>query len=97
MNVAIGRVINERRDLFDFTNMNGGPAIVDVPAYMTAVVAALGEAGYCARIDPEGEIGVKRTNSFNEQWLVASRVGWGVPTDHWVMRKYKGACAPSVF
>ncbi len=86
-----------RPDLFDFTNINGGPRIVDAPAYMTAVVAALGEAGYCARIDPEGEIGVKKTNSFNEQWIIASRMGWGTPTDHWVMRKYKGACAPSMF
>ena len=73
------RAISERPELFDFTNINGGPEVVDPPAYMTAVVAALGEAGYCARIDPEGEIGVKKTNSFNEQWIIASRMGWGAP------------------
>jgi hypothetical protein len=94
---AIDRVLRLRPELVDFTNMNGGPAVKDIPAYMTAVVAALGEAGYCGKLDAEGEIGVKQTNAFNEQWIIVSRVGWGTPTDHWVMRKYKGACAPSVF
>ena len=97
VSAAIDRVQRVRPELFDFTNINGGPEVVDPPAYMTAVVAALGEAGYCARIDPEGEIGVKKTNSFSEQWIIASRMGWGVPTDHWVQRKYKGSCAPSTF
>jgi hypothetical protein len=63
----------------------------------TAVVAGLGEAGLCGHIDPEGEISVKAGNSFSEHWIIASRVGWGVPTDHWVQRKYVGACEPSVF
>ncbi len=94
---AIDRALKLRPELVDFTNMNGGPAVRDVPAYMTAVVAALGEAGYCGKLDAEGEIGVKKTNEFNEQWIIVSRVGWGAPTDHWVTHKYKGACAPSTF
>ncbi len=94
---AIDRALRVRPELVDFTNVNGGPKVLDVPAYMTAVVAALGEAGYCGKLDAEGEIGVKQSNAFNEQWIIVSRVGWGTPTDHWVMRKYKGACAPATF
>jgi hypothetical protein len=94
---AIDRAIMERPDLFDLSNVNGGPKILDVDAYMSAVVAALGEAGLCGHIDPEGEISVKAGNFFSEHWIIASRVGWGVPTDHWVQRKYVGICEPSVF
>jgi hypothetical protein len=50
--------------------VNGGPKIKNDDAYMTAVVAALGEAGLCGRIDPEGEIGVKLTNGWSEQWSI---------------------------
>ncbi len=94
---AIDRVAKVRPELVDFTDFNGGPKVLDVAAYMTAVVAALGEAGYCGNLDAEGEIGVKQENAFSEQWLIVSRVGWGTPTDHWAIRKYKGACAPATF
>lgn len=97
VNAAIDRAITERPELFDLENVNGGPQILNLNAYMTAVVAALGEAGVCGRIDAEGEIGVKAGNSFSEQWIIASRAGWGVPTDNWVQRKYVGACEPSTF
>jgi hypothetical protein len=97
VNAAIDRAITERPDLLDLDDVNGGPRILNFEAYMTAVVAALGEAGVCGRIDAEGEIGVKTENSFNEQWIVASRAGWNPPSGNWVQRKYVGACAPSVF
>jgi hypothetical protein len=97
VNAAIDRAIAERNDLFDLSNVNGGPRILNVEAYMTAVVSALGEGGVCARIEPEGEIAVKGDNGASEQWIVASRVGWGVPTDHWVQRKYIGTCYPATF
>ncbi len=97
VNAAIDRAITERPDLFDLENVNGGPKILNVNSYMTAVVAALGEAGVCGRIDPEGEVSIKTENSFSEHWIIASRVGWGVPTDNWVQRKYVGACEPSTF
>lgn len=97
VNAAIDRAIAERSDLFDLSDVNGGPQVLNIDAYMTAVVAALGEAGLCGKVDAEGEIGVKSDNSFNEQWIIVSRAGWGVPTDHWVQRKYVGACAPSTF
>ena len=97
VDAAIDRAITERPDLFDLNDVNGGPRILNLDAYMTAVVAAIGEGGLCGKVDAEGEIGIKEDNSFNEQWIIASRAGWGVPTDNWVQRKYVGACEPSTF
>jgi hypothetical protein len=79
----------ERPDLFDLNDVNGGPRALNLDAYMVAVAAALGETGYlCTHIDPEGEIGVKSSSRFSEQWLVASRAGWGAPTSMWLHRKF---------
>jgi hypothetical protein len=97
VNGAIDRALLERPELFDLENVNGGPQVKDVDAYMTAVVAAIGEAGACARIEPEGEIAVKGDATASEQWIIVSRVGWGVPTDHWLQRKYVGTCYPATF
>lgn len=97
VNAAIDRVLAVRTDLFDYKDVDGGPKILNYDAYMTAVAAALGEAGYCPHVDPEGEIGVKQENSRNEQWIIASKAGWNPPVGNWVMRKYIGACSPAVF
>ena len=97
VDAAIDRAMAVRPELFDFKDVNGGPRILDYSEYMTAVVAALGEAGLCGKVDAEGEIGVKTSNSFNEQWIIASRAGWNPPSGNWVIRKYVGACAPSTF
>ena len=97
VDAAIDRAQRERPELFNFNNVNGGPQVLNINDYMIAVVAALGESGVCGKVDAEGEIGVKTDNSFNEQWIIVSRAGWSVPTDHWVQRKYVGACAPSTF
>ncbi len=97
VDAAIDRAQRERPELFNFNNVNGGPQVLNINDYMIAVVAALGEAGVCGKVDAEGEIGVKTDNGFNEQWIIVSRAGWSVPTDHWVQRKYVGACAPSTF
>jgi len=97
VNAAIDRTQRERPELFDFKDIDGGPRILDYKSYMTAVVAAIGESGYCGKVDAEGEIGVKNGNSFNEQWIIASRAGWNPPAGNWVIRKYVGACSPSTF
>ena len=97
VNAAIDRAITERPDLLDLNDVSGGPRILNLDAYYTAVVAALNESGVCGKIDAEGEIGVKRDNSFNEQYIIASRAGWGAPTSNYVQRKYVGACWPSTF
>jgi len=97
VDAAIDRAITERPDLFDLNDVNGGPRILNYDAYMTAVVAAIGQGGLCGKIDAEGEIGIKEDNSFNEQWIIASRAGWNPPSGNWVQRKYVGACTPSTF
>ena len=97
VNAAVDRVIAERPELLDSKDMNPGPRILNVDAFMVAVVAALGEAGLCAHVDAEGEVAVKTDNSFNEQWIVVSRMGWSTPTEHWVLRKFAAACEPSAF
>lgn len=94
---AIDRALVERPELFDFKDIDGGPRILDYPAYMVAVVAALGEAGLCGKVDPEGELAVKTSNAFNEQWVVASKAGYDPPAGNWVMRKYKVVCTPASF
>src|SRR5512141_3062226 len=72
VNAAIARVLNERPDLFNLTDVDGGPRILDYDKYMTAVVAAINLGGLCGKIDPEGEISVKQTNTFSEHWIIAS-------------------------
>ncbi len=94
---AQGRVEKLRPDLFNFADVNGGYAVKDVKAYQTAVVAALGEAGLCGKVDAEGEIAVKTSNNYNEQWLVVSHAGWGQPISKYVTHKYKGECVPATF
>jgi hypothetical protein len=90
VNAALDRVLRERPDLFDLNDVNGGPRIVKYDAYMTAVVAAIGEAGLCGRVDPEGEIGIKEDNSHSEQWILWS-------SSSYVRRKYVLACSPATF
>ena len=97
VDAAIDRTIIRRPDLFNLNDVNGGPRILDYQAYMVAVVAALGEAGACGKVDAEGEIMVKTANSFSEHWIIASRAGWNPPSGNWVQRKYVGACSPSAF
>ena len=97
VNAAVDRVLAERPELLDFKDMNPGPRVLNVDTFMVAVVAALGEAGLCAHVDAEGEVAVKSDNSFNEQWIVVSRMGWSTPTEHWVLRKFAAACEPSAF
>lgn len=97
VNAAIDRVLRERGDLINPADFNGGERILDFDAYMKAVVAALGEAGLCGRIDPEGEISVKQSNTFSEHWIIASHAGYAPPIGNWVKRKYVGACAPATF
>ena len=97
VNAAVDRVIAERPELLDLKDLNPGPRVLNIDAFMVAVVAALGEAGLCAHVDAEGEVAVKSDNSFNEQWIVVSRMGWSTPTEHWVLRKFAAACEPSAF
>jgi hypothetical protein len=91
VNAAIDRTIAVRPDLFDLDDWSdGGPKIKDYNAYNTAVVAALGEAGLCGHVDAEGEIGVKATNDWGEQWSI-----W--MSKDYPRRKYLYGCTPALF
>jgi hypothetical protein len=94
---AIDRVMAQRPELFNMNDVDGGPRILELDKYMVAVVAALGEAGLCGHVDPEGEIGVKMNNTFSEQWIIASKAGYNPPVGNWVKRKYVGDCRPATF
>jgi len=90
VNAAVDRVITVRPDLFDFSGPNGSPKVKNVLAFEAAVVAALGEAGLCGDVGPEGEIGVKQANTWSEQWNI-----WASNND--VRRKYLYGCSPAIF
>ena len=98
MNDAINRVLAERPDLFDYNDINGGPRVLSVDKYMTAVAAAINATGgICAHVDPEGEMAIKTNNKWSEHWIIVSRAGWNPPAGNWVERKYIGTCAPASF
>ena len=91
VNAAIDRVIAVRPDLFDLNDVVGGqPRVKDFDAYMVAVVAALGEAGLCGNIEAEGELGVKRSNDWGENWSIWYSLGY-------TRRKFLYGCSPALF
>ncbi|HVO09908.1 MAG TPA: hypothetical protein VMX54_04055 [Vicinamibacteria bacterium] len=98
MNAAIDRVLTVRPDLFNYNDVNGGPRVLNVDKYMTAVAAAINQTGgICAHVDPEGEMAIKTNNDWSEHWIIVSRAGWNPPAGNWVERKYIGTCAPASF
>ena len=91
---AITQVTQQQPSLFDFsrTNCENCPIVRDPDAFVAAVIKSLSSAGYCSKYDGE-ELGVKNSNSFNEQFdiLVSSghiRRGPG---------SYRSTCSPSWF
>ncbi len=90
VNAAIDRVIAVRPDLFDLNDVLGGPRVKDYDGYMTAVVAALGEAGLCGHAEAEGELGVKRSNDWGENWSIWYSLGY-------TRRKFLYGCSPPLF
>lgn len=88
---AIDDVINSRPGLFDFSDNLGAGSwkVRDRTAYLKAVSDAINARGLCTAISPE-EIGVKRTNDFNEQWNV-------ITGRDYVRRSYITTCIPAAF
>jgi len=94
MLATIDRVIAEKPELFDFSELSpqGWPRVKDMQAYYGAIVAIFVSDGFCARSDGE-EMVVKRTNEFTEHFAVKYqdkyvRKGRGI---------YRGACYPAAF
>lgn len=92
---AIDEVMKQRPELFDFERGAAGgdrPLIKDLPAYYSAVLAALATRGYCGIFDGE-EIQLKRTNEFSEHFDINY-------ADVYVRRgpgTYRSSCYPAAF
>ena len=93
---AIDQVIQDKPELFDFTDTTvgtGWPAVKNLSAYQQAVVDILVKKGYCAKSDGE-EIAVKQgSNTLSEQFDVNYqdkyvRKGPGI---------YRATCYPAAF
>ncbi len=91
---AITKVTQQQPSLFEFNlkTCENCYLVKDQSAFVSAVMRNLSNAGYCSTYDGE-ELGVKNSNSFNEQFdiLVSSghiRRGGG---------SYRSTCSPSWF
>lgn len=69
VDAAITLLTKQHPEIFDFNNNLCGNCyyVKDVNAYVAGVIRNLNATGYCAIYDGE-ELGVKNTNSFNEQF-----------------------------
>ena len=95
INQAIAEVENERPELFDFHDWQGGLSyrVTDRVRYHEEVVARLEKMGFCAVWDGE-EVGIKKdTNDFNEQYQVMTSLGYV----RWGAGAYRSTCFPSWF
>jgi len=91
---AITRVTEQQPGIFDFNNTKCANCyyVKNPGKFTSAVVANLSAAGLCAFYDGE-ELGVKNSNSFNDQYdiLVASGHIWRGPGS------YRSTCRPAWF
>jgi hypothetical protein len=71
VNAAIDRVVARRPELFNLNDArgNGGYLVLEWDEYHREVQTELRQAGFCA-IKDANEIGVKRTNDFNDQFHI---------------------------
>jgi hypothetical protein len=94
INAAIAEVENERPELFDFDDWQGGLSyrVLDRERYHAEVVTRLERMGFCAVWDGE-EVGVKNDNGFNEQYQVMTSMGYV----RWGAGAYRSTCFPSWF
>jgi hypothetical protein len=91
VNAAIDTAVAEHPELFDLNDNLGGGSyrIKDRDKYLKAVTANLNKQGFCVAESKE-ELGIKNTNTFNEQWNV-------VTSDLRVRRSYITTCFPAAF
>jgi hypothetical protein len=93
---AISQVIAEKPQYFDFSDhpaASDWPKVVNVDGYTKDVIAILKGKGYCARFDADGELGVKNSSNFNEQFAI-------LLSHIWVRRGegiYRSTCYPSAW
>ena len=95
VDAAINQVVQQRPDLFDTGDQrgNGGYRIRNIEQFLLLVAANLRGMGLCAVVDAGGEVAVKNSNGFNDQYdLILS-------TGH-IFRgqgSYTATCRPACF
>jgi hypothetical protein len=70
IDTAINRTVQQQPGNFNLNDQrgNGGYRIHDIDAFLAGVVNNLRAMGLCAMVDGGGEIAVKNTNSFSDQY-----------------------------
>ncbi|HSQ64153.1 MAG TPA: hypothetical protein VLM85_13095 [Polyangiaceae bacterium] len=91
---AVNAVVAQNPTWFDFNNQWSCPGILDINAYMDAVVAQLVAGSLCAIRDPNApnaEVTVKHDNAFSENFNIAASNGCARSGS----AIYTGWCAPA--
>jgi hypothetical protein len=91
---AIDRLVQARPELFDKNDAvgSGGYRVLDSDAYFAGVVQNLQAAGFCAEF-ASGELRVKRSNDFNEEFAILLSSGHVRRGDG----AYRTTCSPATF
>jgi hypothetical protein len=94
VNEAIARAQWEHPEFFDFSQWLGGLAygVRDYDGYQAAVMSNLRDLGFCTAFDG-GEIAIKNTNAFSEQYRVFASDGYV----RWGAGAYRATCRPAWF
>ena len=95
VNSAIDEVVRKHPQLFDLDDVrgNGGYFVRNVDEYYRQVVTELQSQELCATVDGGGEIAVKKTNDFNDQYHI-------MISDGHIRRgeaSYRATCYPAWF
>ncbi len=94
VDTAINRVVDSKPHLFDKNAKvcNTCYRIKDHDAYVAAVETEMRRMGYCVHYDGE-ELGVKNTNTFNDQYDISTSSGFIRRGDG----SYRSTCRPAWF
>jgi len=94
VDTAIDRVVDSKPHLFDMNNRKCPTCyrIEDHDGYIAAVETEMRRMGYCVHYDGE-ELGVKNTNSFNDQYDISTSRGFIRRGDG----SYRSTCRPAWF
>ena len=95
VNSGIDEVVRKHPELFDLGDVRGpgGFFVKNVDEYYRQVVLEVQAQGLCATVDGGGEIAVKKTNDFNDQYHI-------MVSDGHVRRgevSYRATCYPAWF
>lgn len=91
---AVNSVVNNNPSWFDFNNQWNCPMILDVNAFMNAVVAHISSQNLCVIRDPNApneEVTVKHDNAFAENFDIVASTGCARSGSH----IYTSTCVPA--